>query len=71
MTAALVVQPWGVPGNFAQATVVRYSPTVADAFSYLDQVQLTLAKHGIALDAIELVVVDTERQPIQRPRVTL
>ena len=65
----LVVQPWGEPGNYWQATIVRVCPTVAEAFEYLDYVELTLARHGLPLDTLgDLVVVDPERRPIARRR---
>jgi hypothetical protein len=54
-----VVQPWGEPGNYWQATVVRVCPTAAQTFEYLDYVELTLARHGLPLDTLsDLVVVD-------------
>jgi len=51
---------------------VRECPTVADAFAYMDMVELTSAKDGLPLDMLsDLVVVDAERRPITRPAVTL
>ena len=45
--STLVVQPWGEPGNYWQATIVRVCPTVAEAFRYVDFVELTLARHNL------------------------
>ena len=57
--STLVVQPWGEPGNYWQATIVRVCPTVAEAFRYIDFVELTLARHGLPLDTLsDLIVVD-------------
>ena len=42
--STLVVQPWGEPGNYWQATIVRVCRTVAEAFRYIDFVELTLAR---------------------------
>lgn len=68
----LVVQPWGEPGNYWQATIVRVCPTVAEACRYIDFVELTLARHNLPLDTLsDLIVVDTERRPLARPAETL
>ena len=70
--STLVVQPWGEPGNYWQATIVRVCPTVAEAFRYIDFVELTLARHNLPLDTLsDLIVVDTERRPIAWPAETL
>jgi hypothetical protein len=67
--AEQIVQPWGEPGNYWRATIVRVCPTVAEAFEYLDYVELTLERHGLPLDTLgDLVVVDPERRPIARRR---
>ena len=50
---------------------MRVCPTVADAYRYIDECILTMAKHGLAHDTVELVVVDPERRPIARPAETL
>jgi hypothetical protein len=67
----LVVQPYGEPGDYHAATVVRVCPTVADAYRYIDECILTMAKHGLPHDTVELVVVDPERRLIARPAETL
>jgi len=47
-------------------------PTVADAFRYMDYVELTLARHELLPDALsDLVVVDAERKPLTRPTDSL
>ena len=51
---------------------MRMCPTVAAAFEYLDYAELTLARHGLQLDALsDLVVVDVERRPIAPPALRL
>jgi hypothetical protein len=58
-----IVQPYvSGPNRFHHATVVRSFSTAADAFAELDRFGARMDRFGIASGAIELIVVNEDRQ---------
>jgi hypothetical protein len=66
-----VVQPYGPPGDYAQATVVATLPNAEAAWESLDALHARMNASEVPLDYVDLVVVDDERRPVSRPVKTI
>ncbi len=62
----LIVQPYG-PDPPRQATVVRVCPTAEAAFQELDALSERMRSTGVRTDAVQLIVVDSNREQVPRP----
>jgi hypothetical protein len=61
-----VAQPWG-PDEARQATLVKEHATAAEAFAEIDRLAAQMVRTGAPSNAIELLVVDANGQPVRRP----
>lgn len=66
-----IIQPYGPPGDLTQATIVASLLTAEAAWEYLDALRARMNANAVPLDYVDLVVVDEERRPIERPRRTI
>jgi hypothetical protein len=63
-----IVQPYGVRGNFHEATVVASFATLEAAWAHLDQMQSRMMANRVSADVVDLVIVDDARRLACRPR---
>jgi hypothetical protein len=62
----LIVQPYGRDVT-REATVVRVCPTVEAAFDAVDTISERMRQTGAPSNAVELIVVDSNRKRVLRP----
>ena len=60
-----VVQPYGRDKG-RESTILYEAPTAAEAFAEIDRLALQMKRTGAPSDAIELLVVDADRNVIRR-----
>jgi hypothetical protein len=62
----LIVQPYGRNPTH-EATVVKVCATAEAAFDALDAISDRMRQTGAPSDAVELIVVDSDRKRVVRP----
>lgn len=69
--AFYIVQPYGAPGNYNEATVVATSDSLQSAWRRLDVMHTQMANLGVDVDYVKLAVVDDARRLMARPKAML
>ena len=62
----LIIQPYTERDRLLTAILVRWFETAAEAFAELDRLADRLHGFDIPGDAIEMLVVDERRRPVER-----